>query len=568
VGPVKGEEILKKIIATSGDEFYTPLPKDYKPGKTKYVVITGSVISGIGKGTISSSLSKLLQDRGLNVEPIKLEAYLNVDSGTLNPFRHGEVFVLDDGSETDLDLGTYERALDKNLTGENFVTSGKIYQRIIEKERSGRYLGRDVQFIPHVTGEIKKVLRDLAVKTKADVILIEIGGTVGDYENMFALEALRELHYEEGHENVCFINITYILQPRSLGEQKSKAAQLGIKRLIEMGIQPDIIVCRSSSKLQETIKKKISLNVNVPVESVFGCHDVSNIYGLPLSLRKLGFDEAVLKMLGLEKRFKGNGNKALREWSRKTSVQGRAKPVTIGIAGKYTGCADTYISILKALEHCSFKLNRKVKVKWIETTYLESKEKVKKALQSVDGVIVPGGFGIRGIEGKIAAAKYCREHNIPYLGLCLGFQIALIEFARNVCKLKGANSTEFEPKTRHPVIDILPEQKEIEGLGGNMRLGGRDVELKEGTIAAKLHDNAKKIRRRFRHRFECNPHYIGAFEKKGIVFSGKAPKVPIMQILELPKHRFFMATQFHPEFTSRPLRPDPLFLEFVKKSAE
>ncbi len=565
---MSGQDILRKVIATSGDEFYTPLPKGYKVGKTKYVVITGSVISGIGKGTISSSLSKLLQDRGLNIEPIKLEAYLNVDAGTLNPFRHGEVFVLDDGTETDLDLGTYERALDKNLGRDNFVTSGGIYANIIEKERAGKYLGRDVQFIPHVTGEIKQVVRELAVKTKAEVILIEIGGTVGDYENMFALEALRELQYEEGHDNVCFINITYILQPRCLGEQKSKAAQLGIKRLIEMGIQPDIIVCRSEGKLQENIKKKISLNVNVPIEMVFGVHDVSNIYGLPLALRKVGFDEAVLQVFKLNKRFKSNGNKALREWNRKTSSHGKAKPVTIGIAGKYTGSADTYISILKALEHCSFKLNRKVKVKWVETTELDSGEKVKNALKDVDGVIVPGGFGIRGIEGKVAVAKYCREHDLPYLGLCLGFQVALIEFARNVCKLKDANSTEFEPKTQHPVIDILPEQKKIEGLGANMRLGGREVELREGTLAAKLHGNEKKIRRRFRHRFECNPEYIEQFEKAGIVFSGKAPNQPIMQVLELPQHRFFMATQFHPEFTSRPLHPDELFLEFVRKSAE
>ncbi len=564
---MQGEEILKKVIATSGDEFYTPLPKGYKPGKTKYVVVTGSVISGVGKGTISSSLCRLLQDRGLNVEPIKLEAYLNVDAGTLNPFRHGEVFVLDDGYETDLDLGTYERALDKNLGSDNFVTSGKIYARIIEKERAGRYLGRDVQFIPHVTGEIKKVLRDLAVKTRADVIVIEIGGTVGDYENMFALEALRELHYEEGHENVCFINITYILQPRTLGEQKSKAAQLGIKRLIELGIQPDIIVCRSGSKLQESIKKKISLNVNVPFEMVFGVSDVSNIYSLPLSLRKLSFDEAVLRCIGLEKRFKGNGNKALREWSRKTSAHGRAKPAIVGIAGKYTGSMDTYISILKALEHCSFKLNRRVKVKWIDTTDLNSDEKVKAALKGVDGVIVPGGFGIRGIGGKIRVAKHCRLRNIPYLGLCLGFQVALIEIARNVCKLKGADSTEFNPKAKHPVIDILPEQKKIEGLGGNMRLGGHEVELKPGTIAAKLHANAKKIRRRFRHRFECNPEYIEQFEKAGVVFSGKAPGMPIMQILEMPKRKYFIATQYHPEFTSRPLHPDELFLEFVKKCA-
>ena len=566
---MKGKDILNEIASTSGGEFYTPLPPGYKAGKTKYVVITGSVISGVGKGTISSSLCKCLQDRGMNVEPIKLEAYLNVDSGTLNPFRHGEVFVLDDGSETDLDLGTYERSLGKNLCGENFVTSGKIYQGIIERERAGKYLGRDVQFIPHVTGEIKLVLRNLAVKTKADVIVIEIGGTVGDYENMFALEALRELRYEEGADNVCFINITYILEPNSLGEQKSKAAQLGIKRLMAMGIQPEIIVCRSQTKLRESIREKMSLYLNLPKENVFGVNDVSNIYGLPLVLREKGFDEAILKALALEKKYKTNGNSELKVWTKETSREGNAKPVTIAIAGKYTGTADTYISILKALEHCSFKLNRPVEVKWIETTEIEKNPKtLEKALKGIDGIIIPGGFGTRGVEGKILVAKYCRENNLPYLGLCLGFQIALIEFARNVLGIKEATSTEFDSKTKEPVVCLLPEQMKIEGLGGSMRLGGRDVEVKEGTIAFKLHGSKKSIRRRFRHRFECNPDYIKGFEEKGLVFSGKAPNVPIMQILELPKHKFFMASQFHPEFTSRPLEPDPLFLQFVKKSAE
>ncbi len=566
---MKGKDILREIIGTSGGEFYTPIPKGYKPGKTKYIVITGSVMSGIGKGTISSSLCKCLQDRGLKVEPMKLEAYLNVDSGTLNPFRHGEVFVLDDGYETDLDLGTYERMLDKNLSRDNFVTSGRVYQTIIEKERSGKYLGRDVQFIPHVTGEIKSFVRELAVKSKADIIPIEIGGTVGDYENMFALEALRELHYEEGPENVCFVNITYIMQPNSLGEQKSKAAQLGIKRLIAMGIQPDVIVCRSESKLNDKIREKISLNTNVPMENVVGVHDVSNIYSLPLALRERGFDEKVLQTLELNKKFVSNGNTGLKKWVKETSVSGKGKKLTIGIAGKYTGSSDTYISILKALEHCSFATNHKIGIKWIETTKIEKgDESVEKALKGVDGVIVPGGFGVRGIEGKIAVAKYCREKNIPYLGLCLGFQIALIEIARNVSGLKGANSTEFDPKAKHQVIDILPEQLDIEGLGGNMRLGGKDVEVKPGTITAKTLGNANKIRRRFRHRFECNPEFIETFEKAGVVFSGKAPKVDIMQIFELPKHKFFMASQFHPEFTSRPLKPDPMFLEFVKKAAE
>lgn len=565
---MKGQDILSEIASTSSGEFYTPLPEGYKAGKTKYVVITGSVISGVGKGTLSSSLCKLLQDRGMKVEPIKLEAYLNVDSGTLNPFRHGEVFVLDDGSETDLDLGTYERALDKNLSGENFVTSGKIYQKIIEKERAGKYLGRDVQFIPHVTGEIKLVLRNLAVKTNADVIVIEIGGTVGDYENMFALEALRELKYEEGPENVCFTNITYILEPNSLGEQKSKAAQLGIKRLLEMGIQPQVIICRSQTKLKESIREKMSLYLNIPKENVFGVHDVSNIYSLPLDLRKAGFDESILKELSMEKKFKTNGNTKLKEWNKKTSCSRKDKPIKIGIAGKYTGTSDTYISILKALEHCSFRISRPVKVTWIETTEIEKGKKVEEALKGLDGVIVPGGFGTRGVEGKIAVAKYCREKNKPYLGLCLGFQIALIEFARNVLGIKEANSTEFDPKTKEPVICLLPEQRKIEGLGGNMRLGGHDVQLKEGTKASRLHDEAKKIRRRFRHRFECNPEYIERFEKAGLVFSGKAPKVPIMQILEMPKHKFLMASQFHPELTSRPLHPDELFLEFTKKAAE
>ncbi len=564
---MSGQSILEKIISTSGDEFYTPIPKGYVPGKTKFVVITGSVISGIGKGTISSSLCKMLQDRGMNVEPIKLEAYLNVDAGTLNPFRHGEVFVLDDGTETDLDLGTYERMLDKNLGKDNFVTSGKIYQTIIENERAGKYLGRDVQFIPHVTGEIKKVLRELAVKTKADAIVIEIGGTVGDYENMFAIEAMREMLYEEGRENVCVINITYVLQPKSLGEHKTKAAQLGIRKLLELGLPPNVIICRSENKISEKTREKISLNSNVPVEKVIGVHDVSNIYGLPLALRKLGLDEHILEALALSKKFKANGNSKLEEWNRQTSCD-VTKPVVIGIAGKYTGSSDTYISILKALEHCSFATKKCVEVKWIETTEIEKGKNLDDALKGVGGVIVPGGFGARGIEGKIAVAKYCREKNIPFLGLCLGFQVALIEIARNVLGLNQANSTEFAPDTKDPVIDILPEQKKIECLGGNMRLGGKDVEIKQGTIAFRLHGNQKTIRRRFRHRFECNPDYIEKFEKAGIVFSGKAPGYPIMQILELPKHKFFMASQFHPEFTSRPLHPDELFLALVKAVAE
>jgi CTP synthase len=560
---LKGKKLLKSVSAKMTGEFYTPMPPGYKSGRTKYVVITGSVISGLGKGTMTSSICKLFADRGLNVEPIKLEAYLNVDAGTLNPFRHGEVFVLDDGTETDMDLGSYERFVDKNLGKDNFVTSGRIYQGIIEKERRGEYLGRDVQFIPHVTGEIKKVLRDLAANKKPDVIVIEIGGTVGDYENMFALEAIRQLVFEEGRENVCFLNLTYIIEPPSLGEFKSKAAQLGIKGLLSLGIQPDIIICRSHSPIPLNVREKISISSNVPVELVIGVEDIGKIFELPLELRERGLDEKILKLLEWDKRFKINGSR-LADWTKKNRASKNAKKLKIGIAGKYTEVHDAYISILKALEHCEGTLDVKVEVEWLETTDYEKKPAKINGLKKLDGVIIPGGFGKRGAEGKVMVAGYCREHNIPFLGLCYGFQMAVISFAREVCGLKEANSTETIPGCCEPVIDLLPEQMDIISLGGNMRLGGHDVELKPGTIAFKIHGNQKTIRRRFRHRWELNPKYIECIEKKGMVFSGKAPKQPIMQVLELPNHKFYMASQYHPELTSRPLNPDPLFLNFIK----
>ncbi len=559
------QSVLEQIASSSGAEFYTPLPKGYKAGKTKYVVVTGSVISGIGKGILTSSLAKLLADRNIKVSPIKLEAYFNVDAGTLNPYRHGEVFVLDDGTETDMDLGTYERLLDKNLAAENFLTSGKIYQRIIEKERRGEYLGRDVQFIPHVTGEIKKALRELAVKSRADVVLIEIGGTVGDYENLFALEAIRELRYEEGQGNVCIVNMTYILKPKNLGEHKSKAAQLGIRKLLEIGIQPDIIVCRSEEPVPNKIIEKVSLNANVPMKNVVGMHDISNIYAIPLFLRRLGVDGAVLKVLGLEGKFRTkNGNAKLKRWTEQNIVRKPRKTITIGIAGKYTGLHDAYISILKALEHCEAKLKIKINSKWIETTEIENKKlRAQDALKGVSGLIVPGGFGARGAEGKIACINYCRKRNIPFLGLCFGFQLAVVEFARNVCRLKDANSTEFDAKTRHPVICILPEQLDAKDLGATMRLGGQDVLIKQGSTAYDLYKSGV-ARERFRHRYNINPEYIETLEKHGLLFSGSAKSAKIMQILELPEHKFFIATQFHPEFTSRPLNPNPLFYGFVK----
>ncbi len=562
------ETAIQEIAKKNSEEKYSKIPEGYEKGKTKYIVITGSVISGVGKGTVSSTLAKLLQSRGMNIEPMKLEAYLNVDAGTLSPFRHGEVFVLDDGTETDLDLGSYERMLDKNLTKDNFVTSGRIYKQVIEKERAGEYLGRDVQFIPHVTGEIKLAVRKVAAKTKADIILIEIGGTVGDYENMFALEALRELKYEEGEKSVCFINVTYILEPGSLGEQKSKAAQLGIKTLMEQGIQPDIIVCRSESPIKENIKEKISLCASIPLNRVFGMHDVKNIYSLPYELKNQGFDTEVLKIIQLEN--KGDSikqEKELETWAEKMKVSKDAPEITIGIAGKYVGGFDNYISILKSLEHCSFAINKNIKIKWVTVDEIENGNlPIQEALNEVGGLIVPGGFGERGIEGKIKCIRYCRENKIPFLGLCYGFQLAIVEFARNVCGLDGAHTTEINKKTIHPVIDLLPEQYALQNIGGNMRLGGHDVILKEGTKAEKIH-NSHAIRRRFRHRYECNPSYIELFEKQGIVFSGRASNRKIMQILEIPEHPFFMATQFHPEFTSRPENPDPIFLEFTREAS-
>jgi CTP synthase len=563
------KSVIHEIALKSTDEFYSPLPKGYEPGKTKFVIVTGSVISGLGKGILTSSLAKILADRGVKVAPMKLEAYLNVDSGTLNPFRHGEVFVLDDGTETDMDLGSYERFLEKNLTRDSFVTSGRIYQTIIQKERKGEYLGRDVQFIPHVTGEAKKFLRKMAVDSKADVVLVEIGGTVGDYENMFALEAIRQMAYEEGKNNVCFINLTYILEPPSSGEFKSKAAQLGIKRLIEIGIQPDIIVCRSERKIPEVIKEKVSLNVNVPTNRVFGFENVENIYEAPLFLRKRGVDDAVLNVLGLDKKFKRNGDKKLEDWTKANKVNSN-REITVGIAGKYTGLEDAYISILKALEHCSAKVNTKIKIKWIETTEIEKgKKKASEEMKGIAGLIVPGGFGVRGAEGKIKCIEYARKNKIPFLGLCYGFQMAVLEFARNVCGIKDATSTELDEKCEDAVICILPEQEEIDDLGGTMRLGGYDLVIKKGSLAHKLY-GSEKTRERFRHRFNVSTNFIERIEKHGLVFSGMAPKKRIMQILELPQkeHPFFVASQFHPEFTSRPLKPNPLFLGFAKACVE
>lgn len=561
-------KLLEKFGSkTEEHEFFTPIPKGYKTGKTKYVVCTGTVMSGLGKGIFMASLAKLLKYKGLNVSPIKFDGYLNVDAGTLNPFRHGEVFVLDDGTESDMDLGTYERFLDINIDKDNYLTGGKLFKRILDRERKGNYLGRDVQFIPHVTGEIKGFVRQLAMKRKADVIMLEVGGTVGDIENNYIIEAMRELAYEEGHENVCFVNLTYVMKPNALAEQKSKAAQLGIRSLLGLGVQPHIIGIRADEEVTEKVREKISIFSNVPLQRVIGVPDCESIYSIPLTLKKNKIDSAVMDVLKIKPKNKtSEEKKLLNEWSKfvkkRLSLKGE---ITIGITGKYTGLRDSYASILKSLEHAGVANDVKVNVKWVETTKIEQgKLKVENALKDVNGIIVPGGFGKRGAEGKIACVQYARENKIPYLGLCYGFQMALIEFARNVCNLKDAHTTETDPNAKHPVVDILPEQISLETMGGNMRLGGHNIQVKPGTKAYESLGNKKSVRLRFRHRYECNPKYIATFEKHGMIFSGKAPNRPIMQILELQDHPFFIGTQSHPEFSSRPLRPQPFYRDFVK----
>jgi CTP synthase len=554
---------------TDETEFHTPLPEGYTLGSTRYVVVFGTVISGLGKGIFSSSLAKLVKDKGLRVSPIKLEGYLNIDSGTLNPYRHGEVFVLDDGMECDMDLGTYERMLDQDLTRSHFVTSGQIFSAVLGKERAGSYLGRDVQMIPHVTGEVKLRLRRLAVESEADVVFVEVGGTVGDIENMFYIEALRELGYEEGEGSVVYVALTYVLRPPSLGEQKSKAAQLGIKRLMEHGVQPHIIAVRAEAPVTDKVRQKISLYTNVPMRRVFSMHDLSSIYLLPGIMREVGLDSELVQLLGLGGRVNSAADaRAAVQWQRFASRIGRhTRQVAIGITGKYTALRDSYASIIKALEHAGVACDAKVNVEWIDTTEVTD-DGVAEVLAGVDGIIVPGGFGVRGTAGKIACIRYARETRLPYLGLCLGFQMAVVEYARNACGLAGADSTEIAPDCETPVIDALPEQKRIEGLGGNMRLGGQDIEIAPGTLAAELFDGATRIRMRFRHRYEVDPQYVDVLQDGGLIFSGRHPVHPIMQILELPRdvHPYFIATQAHPCLTSRPLHPQPMFTGLIEAS--
>ena len=554
-------------------EWFSPAPPGYQKGRTKFVVVIGTVMSGLGKGIFSSSLAKLMQDKGLAVAPIKMEGYLNIDSGTLNPFRHGEVFVLSDGLETDMDLGTYERILNQDLSRKNFITAGQIYGEILDRERRGGYLGRDVQMIPHVTGAVKLKIRQLAMTGgpnggPADVVFVEVGGTAGDYENGFYIEALRELAFEEGPESTCFVALTYILEPATLGEQKSKAAQLGIKRLMESGVQPHVIACRATNPVGEKVMQKIGMFSNVPMKRIFSMHDRESIYVIPDAMRTTGLDREILSILNLHDRVDvTREDVARRGWNEFSAklASPRSRRVKIGVMGKYASLRDAYASIDKAIEHCGIHLNAAVELHWLDTSALDSAAKVAATLKDMDGIIVPGGFGQRGVEGKIRCVEHARTTKLPFLGICLGFQMAVIEYARNVLGLPDANSTEFDPATPHAFISELPDQKKLEGIvGGTMRLGGQDVQLDPESFASKLY-GATTVRERFRHRYEVEPNYIDALQSAGLHFSGRHTQHPIMQVLELgaSDHPCFIAAQFHPELTSRPLHPQPLFMGLV-----
>ncbi len=514
----------------------------------KYIVVTGGVLSGLGKGVTTASIGRILKDGGYSVIPIKIDGYVNVDPGTMNPYEHGEVYVLDDGSETDLDLGHYERFLNTNLTGESNITTGRIYETVIEKERHGDYLGKTVQMIPHITEEIKSRLSRL----KADVVLIEVGGTIGDIENMIFIEALRQMS-RVPENDFLFIHLSYVPIIVS-GEQKTKPTQHSVKELQSLGIQPDIIIGRCNKELDDKTKKKIALFCGVGIEDVLSDPDLNEIYDLPLLFKKQNLDSIIIKKIDLNRKaaytFKwGNLTDKLHKYQHE---------ITIGIVGKYTALADAYLSIKEAFKHAGITSSCKVNLKWLESDGITSND-----LQSVEGILIPGGFGPRGSEGKINAIKYAREHNVPFLGICFGFQLAVVEFARNVCKLENANTTEANPDTPHPVIDLIPEQKEIYKKGGTMRLGAYPCIIKPNTLTYSLYKE-EKIFERHRHRWEVNPRYIKILEENGLVFSGKYPDRDLMEILELPSHPYFIASQFHPEFKSRIEKPAPLFIGLVK----
>ena len=532
----------------------------------KFVIVTGGVLSGLGKGVITSSLALLLKKCQYRITVIKVDPYLNVDAGTMNPFEHGEVFVLEDGTEVDLDLGNYERFLDTNLTAEHNITTGKVYQAVIEKEREGKYLGATVQIIPHIINEIIARIEKVAEDTGSEITLVEMGGTVGDIESMPFLEAVRELKIKHGNDNVLIVHTTLVPVMGVVGEQKTKPTQHSVKQLMNLGIQPDMIMCRSSEPLDRKARKKISLFCNVAEEAIFTAYDVDIVHQVPLLFEKQNVTHIVQKKLALTPKRPDVTN--WKEYvARLTSPHGK---ITIALVGKYTGLKDSYISHLKALTHAGAALNVEPEIVWIDSETIEGGSACNdtgtmERLERADGILIPGGFGIRGMEGMITAARMARENGIPFLGICLGFQVAVIEFARNVLDLKGANSSEFVPDTEHPVIDILPDQKGIDAKGGTMRLGSQTSVLDEDTRAYEIYGE-RRIEERHRHRYEVNPDYIDMIEKAGLTFSGRTEDGIKMEVGELEGHPFYMGSQFHPEFNTRPHRPAPLFLRFLKEA--
>ncbi len=542
---------------------------------TKFIIVTGGVMSGLGKGVVTSSLGKLLKAKGFSVTAIKIDPYLNCDAGTMNPFEHGEVFVLDDGTEADLDLGNYERFLDVNLCGKDNITTGKVYRSVIEKERSGEYLGKTVQIIPHITDEINRRIWDVADETEVDIVLIELGGTVGDIESMPFLEAVRQLHMDVGedNDNSIFIHTTLIPVLDVVGEQKTKPTQHSVKALREIGIEPDIIVGRSEERLEESTKKKISLFCDVPQDAVISSPNANNIYRVPLILDDEGLTDSVTERLGLRTDTESASDEKqprpkMEEWKKfLDNYENPDSEINIALVGKYTDLEDAYVSHEQALNHCRAETGTKIEIDYVESEDLEDENAVEDLLGEVDGILIPGGFGDRGIEGKINAINYARVNEVPILSICLGFQLSVVEFARNVVGYDDAHSYEFDEKTSHPVIDLLPMQRGIDKMGGTMRLGAEKIMVKEDTIAHDIYKK-KEITERHRHRYEVNLEYKEDLESEGLCFSAHTPNGKRMEILELEDHPFFIGTQFHPEFLSRPMKPEPVFLRFVEKTIE
>ncbi len=529
---------------------------------TRFIFVTGGVVSALGKGIAAASIGRLLVARGLQVAIQKFDPYINLDPGTMSPFQHGEVFVTEDGAETDLDLGHYERFTGANTTRGSNVTTGAIYHSVIRRERRGDYLGKTVQVIPHVTDEIKQRIRLVADAQDVDFVITEIGGTVGDIESLPFLEALRQFQVEEGRGRCMFVHLTLVPFLGHAGELKTKPTQHSVQELRRIGIQPDLVMCRSEAVLEREIREKIALFASLPIESVIGARDVDSIYEVPLSFRGQGVDDQILEHFAIEA-----GPPDLADWEELVRRAGAAdRTVRIGVVGKYVALEDAYLSVNESLRHAGIHHGAHVEVRFVDAEAL-GREEGERELGGCDGVLIPGGFGTRGIEGKIHAARFARERGVPYLGICLGMQVAVSEFARHVVGMEGANSTEFDPETPYPVIDLLPEQKEVSDLGGTMRLGADPVKLHEDTRAREVYGEAV-IYERHRHRYEVNNHLRRRLEVEGLVCSGTSPDDRLVEIVELPDHPFFVASQFHPEFKSRPLRPQPLFREFVGSALE